>query len=102
MLGPEGGWALGAVGGSTLGDPRDYGLDAAVGGAFLALLWPRLRKSFPEAAVQRRVAAGGAAVALALTPFVPAGVQVVVAVVAVALAGPPRATQRPTASEEMA
>ena len=62
----------------------------------------RLRKSFPEAAVQRRVAVGGAVVALALTPFVPAGVQVVAAVVAVALAGRPRATERPTASEEMA
>ena len=27
---------------TALGDPRTYGLDAAVGGAFLALLWPRL------------------------------------------------------------
>jgi len=41
-------------------------------------------------------------VALALTPFVPAGVQVIAAVVAVALAGPPRGTERPTAAEEMA
>jgi hypothetical protein len=38
------------------------------------------------------VALGGAAVALALTQFVPAGVQVVLAVVAVALAGRPRRT----------
>ena len=48
------------------------------------------------------MALGGAVVALALTPFVPAGVQVIAAVVAVALAGPPRATERPTAAEEMA
>ena len=41
--------------------------------------------------MQRRVALGGAVVALALTPFVPAGVQVIAAVVAVALAGRPRA-----------
>jgi len=40
--------------------------------------------------VQRRVAVGGAVVALLLTPVVPAGVQVVAAVVAVALAGRPR------------
>jgi hypothetical protein len=45
---------------------------------------------------------GGAVVALALTPFVPAGVQVVAAVVAVALAGRPRPVDRPTASEELA
>jgi hypothetical protein len=45
---------------------------------------------------------GGAIVALALTPFVPAGVQVVAAVVAVALAGRPRPSARPPAREEMA
>ena len=32
------------VAGNALGDPRTYGLDAAVGAAFLALLWPRLRR----------------------------------------------------------
>lgn len=32
----------GAMAGEQLGDPRDLGLDAAVGAAFLALLWPRL------------------------------------------------------------
>ena len=77
-------------------------LDSIVPAAFLALLWPRLHKPFPEARVQRRVAVGGAVVALALTPFVPAGVQVIAAVVAVALAGRPHGTARPTAAEEMA
>ncbi|MCY7401434.1 MAG: AzlC family ABC transporter permease, partial [Nocardioides sp.] len=33
--------AIGAVAGDAIGDPRTFGLDAAVGAAFLALLWPR-------------------------------------------------------------
>ncbi|WP_029431626.1 AzlC family ABC transporter permease [Blastococcus sp. URHD0036] len=81
---------VGALGSAALGDTAQAALDAVVPAAFLALLWPRLRTPFPEAAVQRRVALGGAVVALALTPFVPAGVQVIAAVVAVALAGRPR------------
>jgi predicted branched-subunit amino acid permease len=81
---------VGALGAAALGDTARAALDAVVPAAFLALLWPRLRSGFPEAAVQRRVAAGGAVVALVLTPFVPPGVQVIAAVVAVALAGRPR------------
>jgi predicted branched-subunit amino acid permease len=80
----------GALGAAALGTTARAALDAVVPAAFLALLWPRLRAGFPEAAVQRRVALGGAVVALALTPVVPAGVQVIAAVVAVALAGRPR------------
>ncbi len=93
---------VGALGAAALGGTSRAALDAVVPAAFLALLWPRLRTSFPEAAVQRRVALGGAVIALALTPFVPPGVQVIAAVVAVVLAGRPRNGQRPTASEEMA
>jgi predicted branched-subunit amino acid permease len=81
---------IGALGAAALGGTARAALDAVVPAAFLALLWPRLRRTFPEAAVQRRVALGGAVIALALTPFVPAGVQVVAAVMAVALAGRPR------------
>jgi predicted branched-subunit amino acid permease len=81
---------IGSLGAAALSGAALAALDAVVPAAFLALLWPRLLPSFPEAAVQRRVAVGGAVVALALTPFVPAGVQVIAAVVAVALAGPPR------------
>jgi predicted branched-subunit amino acid permease len=84
---------VGAFGAAALTGPALAALDAVVPAAFLALLWPRLRKNFPEAAVQRRVAAGGAVVALALTPFVPPGVQVIAAVVAVALAGRPPAAR---------
>lgn len=81
---------LGALGAAALSGPALAALDAVVPAAFLALLWPRLRAGFPEAGVQLRVAVGGALVALALTPVVPAGVQVIAAVVAVALAGRPR------------
>jgi predicted branched-subunit amino acid permease len=84
---------VGWLGAAALAGPALAALDAVVPAAFLALLWPRLRKNFPEAAVQRRVALGGAVVALALTPFVPPGVQVIAAVVAVALAGRPRPRQ---------
>jgi predicted branched-subunit amino acid permease len=80
---------VGALGAAALTGPSLAALDAVVPAAFLALLWPRLRSGFPEAGAQRRVAAGGAVVALALTPVVPAGVQVIAAVVAVALAGRP-------------
>ena len=68
---------LGAVAGNTLGDPRTYGLDAAVGAAFLALLWPRL--SGRLAGRERFVAVAAAAVALATVPLVPAGVPVLAA-----------------------
>jgi predicted branched-subunit amino acid permease len=86
---------VGALGAAALGGTARAALDAVVPAAFLGLLWPRLRGSFPEAAVQRRVALGGAVVALALTPFVPPGVQVIAAVVAVALAGRPRKVEAP-------
>ncbi|RBY89421.1 AzlC family ABC transporter permease [Blastococcus sp. TF02A-30] len=85
---------VGVLGASGLGETAGAALDSIVPAAFLALLWPRLRAGFAEPAVQRRVALGGAVVALALTPFVPAGVQVIAAVVAVALAGRPR-VERP-------
>jgi predicted branched-subunit amino acid permease len=62
---------IGAVGGRALGDPRTYGLDAAVGAAFLALLWPRLRDRRNQA-----TALAAAAVALGLVPFTAAGVPV--------------------------
>ncbi|MEQ6901119.1 AzlC family ABC transporter permease [Nocardioides sp. YIM 152588] len=65
---------LGALAGEAIGDPRDYGLDAAVGAAFLALLWPRLRE--PGHA---RVALLAAALAALAVPFTPAGLPVLLA-----------------------
>ncbi len=60
---------------------EDLGIDATIPAAFLALLWPRL--SDP---VQRRVAALGAAIALALAPVLPAGLPIIAAGAAVPLA----------------
>jgi predicted branched-subunit amino acid permease len=65
---------VGAVAGEALGDPETYGLDAAVGAAFLGLLWPRLSDS-----VNRGVALAAAALALALVPVTTAGVPVLAA-----------------------
>jgi 4-azaleucine resistance transporter AzlC len=73
---------VGAVAGNQIGDPRDYGLDAAVGAAFLALLWPRLKD--PR---NRVVAALAAAVALGVVPVTAAGVPVLVAGGVALLAG---------------
>src|SRR5262249_18467060 len=73
---------VGALGAAALGSPSTYGLDAAVGAAFLALLWPRL--SDPMA---RAVAVGGAAVALALTPLLTPGVPVLAAGLVAVAAG---------------
>lgn len=64
----------GAVAGEALGDPRTYGLDAAVGAAFLALLWPRLRDRDNQLTAVLSVA-----LALALVPVAPAGVPVLAA-----------------------
>lgn len=73
---------LGALAGDALGDPRDYGLDAAVGGAFLALLWPRL--GTPTARLTAVLAAG---LALVMIPLTPVGIPVLAAgVVALGLA----------------
>ena len=71
----------GAVGGEAIGDPRTYGLDAAVGAAFLALLWPRL-----SGGTQRLAALLAALLALGLVPLTTPGVPVLAAgLVAVAL-----------------
>lgn len=73
-VGWVGGTVAGALGGDLLGDPEALGLDAIYPAFFAALLIEELR--------QRRAlgAAGlGALIALALTPFTPAGVPVLVA-----------------------
>ena len=69
-----GGTVLGALGGELLGDPNDFGLDAAFPALFLALVYPMLRDRRTIAA-----AAAGAALALALTPFAPPGVPIIAA-----------------------
>ena len=58
----------------------DLGLDAAGPAAFLALLWPRLAELGP-----RVTALAGAAIALALVPFAPAGVPILASMLGVAV-----------------
>ncbi|MGE3812566.1 MAG: AzlC family ABC transporter permease [Candidatus Nanopelagicales bacterium] len=72
----------GSLGAGLIGDPRTYGLDAAIGAGLLALVWPRL--------VDRRsvgVAVVSAAVALALTPVLQPGVPVLLTSVVAVVAG---------------
>ena len=66
--------AVGAIAGEAVGDPRTFGLDAAVGAAFLALLWPRLKD-------RRNVLVGvlAALVALSMVPLTAPGVPVLAA-----------------------
>ena len=73
---------LGALLGDVLGDPKQYGLDAAAAAAFLALLWPRLRR-------RQAIAVGVAAavVATALTPVLMAGIPVLIAALVAVVVG---------------
>jgi predicted branched-subunit amino acid permease len=73
---------LGAVGANALGDPKRFGLDAVIPAAFLALLAPRLRQGW----IERRVAIGGAVIALVLIPFTPPGVPILASTAALLLA----------------
>ena len=74
----------GALGATALGDPARFGLDAAGPAVFLALLTPWLRGDGRSSrGTERAVALLGAVIALAVTPFLPLGVPVLLAVVAV-------------------
>lgn len=80
------GWNLttliGALIGDALGDPRQWGLDAAAAAAFVGLLWPRLRQLQTIA-----VASASAVVAIVLTPALLPGLPVLVAGVVAILVG---------------
>ena len=79
------GWVLGTIigvlAGHALGDPRALGLDALFPAFFVALL-------FEEVRGRRKVAAagGGAAIALGLTPLLPAGLPILAAAAAAVFA----------------
>ncbi len=62
----------GAIAGESIGNPDDFGLDAAVAAAFLGLLWPRLDSALP-----RVVAVVAMVFALGLVPFTAAGVPII-------------------------
>ncbi|UWF78122.1 AzlC family ABC transporter permease [Microbacterium neungamense] len=73
---------VGALLGDILGDPRQWGLDAAAAAAFLALLWPRLRRR--QAVV---VGVAAAVVAASLTPALMPGLPVLVAALVAIVVG---------------
>jgi predicted branched-subunit amino acid permease len=73
---------VGAVLGDALGDPRAWGLDAAAAAAFLGLLWPRLKEKQALA-----VAVAALFIATVTTPYLPAGVPVLLAGLAAAVVG---------------
>jgi branched chain amino acid efflux pump len=78
-------WTIGTVGGvlggSALGDPKTYGLDAMFPALFLVLLVGQLHGRRARAA-----ALGGALIALVLTPVLPPGLPIVAAAAAVLVA----------------
>lgn len=63
---------VGALGAQAMGNPAAWGLDAAVPAAFLGLVWPRLTNGF-----ERALAVAAMVLAIALTPFVAAGVPII-------------------------
>jgi predicted branched-subunit amino acid permease len=73
---------VGALATEVLPDPKALGLDAAPPAAFLALIAPRLRAREPVA-----IALAAGVVALALVPFVPPGVPLLVVAVLVVAYG---------------
>ncbi len=64
---------VGALLGEALGDPQQWGLDAAAAAAFVGLVWPRLTNL-----INRTVAGGALVIAILVSPFVPAGVPVLI------------------------
>ena len=74
--------AIGAFGASFVADPKSLGLDAAVGAAFLALLWPRLINK-----ENRTAGAFAGILALFLTPFVQPGLPVLACVLIAIIMG---------------
>lgn len=90
------GVVAGAVGGRAIGNTGSFGLDAALPAVLLALLLPSL-----NTAATRSAAAAGAAIALAATPFLPAGLPVLLALAGMLAALRPGAT-RATPAEHTA
>ncbi len=88
------GAALGALAGGVVPDLDVLGVDAAFPAALVALLLPTLR-----GADARRVGLGAAAIALLATPWLPAGLPVLVGLAGLALAGKPQGA-RATPSED--
>jgi branched chain amino acid efflux pump len=76
------GTLIGALATHAISDPKVFGLDAAPPAAFLALLAPRLRAREPLA-----IALAAAVVAIAVLPFVPPGVPLLIVALLVTVFG---------------
>lgn len=81
---------LGAIGGSSIGDPNTFGLDAAFPAAFISLAAPALRHRPGQVA-----ALAGAVIAAVAIPLTRPGMPILLAalgaVIALVIAGPPPA-----------
>lgn len=64
---------FGALLGDQIGDPANFGLDSAAAAAFLGLVWPRLENN-----TYRLIAVLAMVLAIATSPFAPAGVPVLI------------------------
>jgi predicted branched-subunit amino acid permease len=73
---------IGAVSVSAIGDPRSFGLDAAIAAGLFALVWPQIKSR-----TDLSVAFGGALIALVLTPIVPPGIPVLAAAIVAIIVG---------------
>jgi len=74
-------WLLGTLGGALIGseiDPKRWGLDVALPAAFIAMVWPQFRTHNG-----RLAGLIGAVVCLVTIPFVPVGMSILCAAVAV-------------------
>ncbi len=65
---------LGAVAVSLVGDPNTYGLDAAIGAGFIALLWPQINNKF-----NLFIAVSCSFVAIVAIPIVQPGIPILLA-----------------------
>ena len=72
----------GAVAASSAGDPKVFGLDAAIAAGFVALVWPQFRGP-----LERRTAALAFLVALAAISFVRPGLPILLAGAVALVAG---------------
>ncbi|MEO6126118.1 MAG: AzlC family ABC transporter permease [Ilumatobacteraceae bacterium] len=95
-------WNIGTLVGALLGNainPATFGLDAAFPAAFVVMLWPHLRSR------RGRIAAAlGVIICISMIPFVPVGVPILCASLAVLVGVPaPTAEERaPTAGNGLA
>ena len=83
------GGIVGAIGGSMISDTNAFGLDAAFPAVLLALVLPSLRDR-----ATRKAACVGAVIAVAASPLLPAGIPILLALSAVALAVPIRRREK--------